>query len=330
MPNENNTDNAGAPIAHNYISYDKALKLIHTFDGNSSMLHGFIDSVDFVFNRFDPGETDIFAFVVKAKLNDIALSHINTLEVSTWPEIKKELLKQFGEVLDIHSLSFEMTKLKQSLTEKPLEFVQRVEKHLLRIQKLIKYSENVSQCCKAVLNEYQSRSALITILSGLKEYLGQKIRIQNPQNILELRNYIVLSENQQFISKQINPILQSNTRFTTTNKTHNFNSNSGFKQEPQQKSPVKVFIKKCTFCGKLGHVEPECFVKQRQQTLRSASKVQIVTEPVEDDDNVVYVDEHELADVDVTDIIDNSFLELTHLQPAPPEIPRNALEKLSL
>ena len=75
------------PNVQNFISYDKAVKLIPCFDGDTSLLHNFIDSVEFVFKRFDPADLEIFQFVVKSKLQGAALNHISTFETNTWKDI---------------------------------------------------------------------------------------------------------------------------------------------------------------------------------------------------------------------------------------------------
>lgn len=288
-----------------YISYDKALRLIHLFDGRTEMLHNFVDAVDFVYDRFDPTDIDTFQFLVKARLEGAALNHICTLEITTWPEIRNELFKKYGETLDIHSLAFEMTKLKQYANEKPLSFVNRVESQLLRIKKLIKYNSSYDKKCKEVLNEYQEKSALIAILSGLKEPAGQRLRIQNPTDISALTNLLIQSENQQFISKQTFP-LTSPPSYQSQPLQNDYIKSSPHSSKATT-PPIKVVIKRCTFCQKLGHEQADCFARKRQESLRSAHKAQIVAETLDD----TAIGESASA-VDITDDnkMTHSFLEM--------------------
>ena len=44
----------------NNISCDRAITLINIFNGSSSKLHHFIDSVDFIHTKFDP--THVFVY----------------------------------------------------------------------------------------------------------------------------------------------------------------------------------------------------------------------------------------------------------------------------
>lgn len=289
----NPEENTGNSVSTSFISYDKALKLIPNYDGKTETLHNFIDSVDFVYNKFDPSEIDIFQFVIRAKLEAHALNHISTLELTTWPKIRDELFKKFGEILDIHSLAFEMTKLRQN-SEKALDFVSRVESHLLRIQKLIKYNSRYSKECREVLIDYQYKSALITILSGLREPLGQKIRIQNPTCITQLRNLLIVNENQQFITKQTFPISLPTNHLRSQNFPTSVKTEPGAGANSESRSPIKLYVKKCNFCGKVGHTESECLAKSRKGSLRNASnRAHVIAETF---------DEHVEVDVDFANL----------------------------
>lgn len=245
------------------LNSDKAIRLINTFDGNRSKLHNFIDSVDFVFLKFDRNEIDIFPFIVKSRLEGPALSFIGSREFYSWDEIKIALLEQYGEILDIHCLNFELCHFKQNLNEKPITFIERVENQLIRIHKVIKYDTKLNVTEKNCLTTFHNKSALLTAVTGLKDPLSQTLRSLKPNSLIEVKQFIIDYENQQFFK-------QTNTQFSKLNIQNSASAKSTGSQPMttrpiQQNPPIKLTIPKCRICNKFGHKAENCFRKLESQ-----------------------------------------------------------------
>lgn len=256
----------------NYINCDKAVKLISLFDGTPSKLHHFIDSVDFIFTKFDPTELLIFPFIVKSRLEGKALDFIGSREFSTWQEIKDALLTQFGENLDLQCLNFELCHFKQRFNEKSIVFIERIEKQLIRINKVIKYDSNLSITDKTCLNNFHNKTGVLTAITGLKEPLCQMLRALNPVSLVQIKQILNDYENQQFFK-------QTNSNFSKLNiKDENKPSDTAGAQRSlhgpsnpistnQTNPPIKLTIPKCTICYKYGHKAEKCFRKNETQNI---------------------------------------------------------------
>lgn len=251
------------------LNSDKAIKLINTFDGTRSKLHNFIDSVDFVLSKFDPNEIDIFPFLVKSRLEGQALEFIGSREFNSWVTIKIALLEQYGEILDIHCLNFELCHFKQNFNEKPIDFIERVENQLIRIHKVIKYDIRLNAVEKKCLTNFHDKSALLTSITGLKDPLSQTLRSLKPNSMSEVKQLIIDYQNQQFFKQtnaqfsKLNISNQNNAPFKATNSY--VESQAGPSQSSQQRTPLKLTIPKCRICNKFGHKAETCYKKSEPQ-----------------------------------------------------------------
>lgn len=211
-------------------------------------------------------ELQIFPFVVKSRLEGKALDFIGSREFSTWTEIKNNLLTQFGKHFDLQCLNFELCHFKQCFNEKPINFMERGERQLIRISKVIKYDPNLVTTEKPCLNNFHNKTAILTSITGLKEPLCQMLRALNPGSLVQIKQILNDYENQQFFK-------QTNSNFSKLNiKDHNkVFDNSGVQRSLPVPSitnqsvnpPIKIKnnYSKCTFCNKYGHKVDTCFRK---------------------------------------------------------------------
>lgn len=261
------TSNSNTQATYKFNS-DKAIKLINTFDGTRSKLHNFIDSVDFVYSKFDQREIEIFPLLVKSRLEGPALEFIGSRDFNSWVTIKIALLEQYGEILDIHCLNFELCHFKQNFNEKPINFIERVENQLIRIYKVIKYDISLNEVEKKCLTNFHDKSAILTSITGLKDPLSQVLRSLKPNSLAEIKQLIIDYQNQQYFK-------QTNTQFSKLNI--NSNSEPHFNTSPQlstdntrsqsclQKTPLKITISKCRVCNKFGHKADTCYNNAKPQ-----------------------------------------------------------------
>lgn len=217
-----------------------AKEIAHTlkpFNGRPEHLEFFINSVDKFYERYYINTTDesLKEFVIASihsKIIDSAGDHILCHpELTTWPLIKIELRRKFGDKVNRHTLSQQLNFLTRNKNESVLEFLDRLKILKNRIALKIN-SEALVQSTKTALIEQTEETAITVLLSNINSELRTILLINKLKDLDDTYTYIL---NYSLIEQQINSRTQTTrNNFTTQTATQNMQkhrpNNSSFNQ----------------------------------------------------------------------------------------------------
>lgn len=249
------TINSAKEIAHT----------LKTFSGKPEHLEYFIQAVDKFYNRYYETTTDeslrefVFASICSKIIDqagDYLLCHP---ELQTWPLIKIELRRVFGDKINRHTLSQQLNFLTRNKNESTLEFVDRLKILKNRINLKIN-SEPLLQATKTALIEQNEQTAVTVLLANVSSELRTILLINNHHELDDTYNTIL---NHSLIEQQLG------TRNQMLRNTNNSQQNVMHKpHQPQQKPQNNAFLPSTNS------------YRPYFQTMPSTSKQQFPSQPI--------------------------------------------------
>lgn len=223
--------------------------IIPEFEGDQISLGTFINSCD-VANTMATGDQKILLVIhIKNKLKGRAAQLINSRNPSTYQEIKQLLNLHFGDSRDLSSLIQDLQRLRQLSNESPLTFYNRLQVLNAKMHSCVQKTANLTAAQKAAQCTLIDTMSLNTLLTGLEPRLGQIIRANNPDNLLDAHNRIRRELQLSYFETQktIRPPVQK-------------------PPQPIRRPPIQnPQFPKCYSCGRLGHISSECRAQQAQR-----------------------------------------------------------------
>lgn len=144
-----------------------ALKVIPEFDGSSAELHKFLTACDFI---YEPLTTDndqkTFLKLVTTKLSKQAYDFIKYKELTTWPDLKTDLVDFFSESQSLEALQVELVQMFQKKDENVKSFSNRVESTLSKLNDACIAREGVASA--TAIQNINKTTALKAFEDGLK------------------------------------------------------------------------------------------------------------------------------------------------------------------
>lgn len=221
---------------------------IPPFDGNSLVLHSYIESVRSTFLNF-PDDThhvthNLILQAVKNKLKGRAQTLIaSRTDLITWEGIETLLKSTFGDQRDLQYLTHQLTTMRPNKNERPYDFGLRLQQ--LRAVILTKINDDYpdKQIRDLQIDNYNN-IAKTTFITKLPINVQTIVRIKNPESLEDALNYVLEEEEfQNFAKLQAStsgisqltpkPTLQ-NTAFHRNTHNPNFNRNFNFTQNSHQ------------------------------------------------------------------------------------------------
>ena len=139
---------------------ERAMMCIPDFHGESKDLERFLHQIDFFAKRIPEGESEEELIqVVMFKLKGNAASLFNRIVDESWDSVKTNLIKQFGEKVNVEAIFQQVETLQQEFNEPFTTYKERVLK--LKKQIMNNYAKNAE-------DSYAIKSLKIHFLAGLK------------------------------------------------------------------------------------------------------------------------------------------------------------------
>lgn len=161
------------------------LNMVPEFNGETELLPRFIEISEKLVRKFY-NSVDVTDFQneylmssLLAKIKGTAALNISSCAVRTWDDLKTALLNAYSDKRDVYTLTIEMADMKQSNTESPFEFYNRVQQ-FLNLQISYVASHIVDQNERAVIAQFCRNLSLRVLLRGLKDPIGPLMRTKNP------------------------------------------------------------------------------------------------------------------------------------------------------
>lgn len=266
----------------------EAREAIPKFNGKNNFTQ-FLSICEDLFNDLADGESDAgLVRIIKQKLNNEAFTLCRNC--TTYSEISKTLARKYGEDTPLSVLIKEMVNLRQKNFEDAKSYGDRAvllqEKLNLISEELLKRS--TIECKNIQPVEYIYSKVLL-------EYFINGIQATDVKNIVKANNFSDLAKAAEYtvsleanyksnqITSKFNGNQMPNNRNGFNGNNYNRNNynqrNQNFSRptikkepfnnnRPQVKTePVGNMRAKpiCNFCGKTGHIERDCFHRQRSQ-----------------------------------------------------------------
>ena len=225
------------------------LDTVPLFDGNSLVLHSYIESVRSTFQNF-PDDShrvthNLILQAVKNKLRGRAQTLIaSRTDLTTWDGIQSLLKLTFGDQRDLQYLTHQLTTMRPNKNERPYDFGLRLQQ--LRAVIITKINDDFpdKQIRDLQIHNYNN-IAKTTFITKLPINVQTIVRIKNPNSLEDALNYVLEEEEFQNFAKlqqtstsgisqpTPRPTLQ-NTALYRNNHNPNFNRNFNFAQSSNQ------------------------------------------------------------------------------------------------
>lgn len=217
------------------LNVDFALRLIPDFNGDRKDFHKFVSCCDVANSDLSQAaDSQLLVNIIKSKLSGSAYNVVKHKTFTTWDELKAALQEQFLETRSIAQLQSELIKTKQNQGESVRSFANRVEQLLNDLNDACIATEGREAA--TTINNLNSKTAFKTFVEGLNYSL---------KLIIKASRFTKLSDAIEAAVEEERNLFENSYQ----NKTFNKNKNKTFK--------------KCNFCKRNGHLENECFIKNR-------------------------------------------------------------------
>lgn len=231
------------------LNVDFALKLIPDFNGDRKDFHKFASCCDIVNTDLSQAaDKQLLVSIIKSKLSGPAYNVVKHKTLADWDELKVSLQEQFLETRSIAQLQSELIRAKQQTGELVRSFANKIEQLLNDLNDACITSEGAA--ASATINNLNSKTAFKSFVEGLNPPLKLIIKASRFAKLSDAIEAAVEEER---------------------------NLNENFNQHKNKNKPFK----RCNFCKRNGHVENECFIKNRpssSQQLPTFPKREIKTE----------------------------------------------------
>ncbi|KAJ8977409.1 hypothetical protein NQ317_003190 [Molorchus minor] len=209
------------------------LDTVPIFDGNSLVLHSYIDSVRNTFTNFpdDPHHVthNLILQAVKNKLKSRAQNLIaSRTDLTTWIEIERLLKLTFGNQRDLQYLTHQLTSIRPNRNERPYDFGLKLAAIIAKIN-----DDFPDIGLRNLQIQNYNDIAKTMFITNLPINVQPIIRMRNPNSLEDALNLVLEEEEFQNFVKlhQKRPVLAANNVSNTNNAIKPFKS---FNQQNQQ------------------------------------------------------------------------------------------------
>ncbi|KAJ8972835.1 hypothetical protein NQ317_001095 [Molorchus minor] len=226
------------------------LDTVPIFDGNSLVLHSYIDSVRNTFTNFpdDPHHVthNLILQAVKNKLKNRAQNLIaSRTDLTTWIEIERLLKLTFGDQRDLQYLTHQLTSIRPNRNERPYDFGLKLQE--LRAAIIAKINDDFPDIGLRNLQiQNYNDIAKTMFITNLPINVQTIIRMRNPNSLEDALNLVLEEEEFQNFAKlhQNRPVLASNN-VSNSNNNNAMKPFKSFNQQNQQ--PFRNFSQQNNF-----------------------------------------------------------------------------------
>lgn len=222
------------PLEEN-INFGVLTKFIKPFDGDKNKLTSFLRNCESALSLASIAQKDILFKYILSQFEGKAESTCALKIFENWSELKSFLKTTFGETKHRDHLFLDLQQCKQKYNESVSQYSLRLETCLTRLQTDITHSTRDPSELKGRIANTEDL-ALHTFLLGLPSHISTILRCRNPSNLNEAVNLAIQEE-----------------------KLHNYALQT---QTANQLRP------KCKICGKTGHLDRNCFNRERPISFR--------------------------------------------------------------
>ena len=162
----------------------EAIQCIPDFNGSKDELDAFIYQIEhFVVLIPEGANHDELIYVVLLKLKGKAAAAIRRIKAATWPEVKANLMKEFGDLTPVEAVLEKIETLRQG----PNESFHKYKIRVLGLKSdLQSYNDNDGQNCKAM-----DKNLRLHCIGGLRNrQLVQMAQGQREKSLEELMDYL--------------------------------------------------------------------------------------------------------------------------------------------
>lgn len=195
----------------------KNLSIIPDYEGNPNELYNFIHVTTLLLNHFwnhadiDCFQNHIITQGIQSKLKGKAKEVTSIYGCTDWPSIKDTLIQNFADQRNENSLTRDLVNLRQSISESPQRFYQKIMGLLNTISNYIEL-HNDNAAIKQSKKTFFQQQALTTFLAGLREPLGSTIRAMRPTDLTAAMQFIQEEDNIRYLQKNLGLPQQPNMR----------------------------------------------------------------------------------------------------------------------
>ena len=278
------TDNRSDQSAIRYFPTDLALKMIPEFSGNKSELHRFISCCNTVESMCpNPQYASLFLDIIKTKLTNLAYDVVKYKRFDNWEELKLTLQEQFLERRTIAQLQSELINSTQSPTESVQRFANRVGRLTVDLNDACIASEGIA--ASVTIQNLNGKLSLRTFVEGLRS--PYKLVIKASRFTTFAQAVAAACEEERNNSKPLssnhksNPVPRSQPKCFTCGRVGHvqsqcYSTGPSLPRYPKikQEANVNSVSVECRYCHKLGHRLEECRKrKYNNERLRNTSNL---------------------------------------------------------
>lgn len=214
------------------IKFEVLMRFIKTFNGDRDRLSPFIKNCENAMNMANEHQKPILFQYILSQLEGKAEIACSIKIFDVWHDLKTFLRFTFGESKHREHLLLDLQKCKFKPLETITQYSIRIETCLTRLQTDIANSTTDQSELKGRLASTEDL-ALQTFLLGLPPTISIVVRCRNPRNLNDAIEIATQEE-------KLQNFMQSSASKTTESRTL-----------------------KCRICGKIGHVDRNCFSNRR-------------------------------------------------------------------
>lgn len=214
---------------------ENAIKLIPSFEGDSTKLQHFIACCDSVNKVVTDKDIPNFIHLLQSKINDIAFEQtFKYNEYTTWDELKKDLINEFSELYSSEHLQLELINIYQKRDECVKDYARRIQEILSKLNEACIRAEG-NDAAK-VIKSINSKTALRAFQEGLHDNIKLIIKACRFENFKDAVTKACEEELAYKLHKQ-------KTNFLT---------------------PSRQQVK-CQLCFKMGHTASSCYLRNPRE-----------------------------------------------------------------
>lgn len=229
LPNSNSANETMALTSTQYVDIIPKVT-------ESSNLEQFISIVDALHSEVTEAATPIFLMIVKSKILGKAFNAIKGKTISTWADIKRELVAGLEDKLDPAMASNQLVQIRQKKDESLRDYVGRIKEALADLNK-VSMRSNANTAVQQHVLLLNDAAAKSTFEGGI----GNR----------HLKTIVVAAQKTSFVESYSFAINQEKTNFPELKYEP---ESKGKKDNKTQKKDVTCFK-----CKKRGHLAPDCY-----------------------------------------------------------------------
>ncbi|KAJ8973631.1 hypothetical protein NQ317_011959 [Molorchus minor] len=213
------------------------LDTVPIFDGNSLVLHSYIDSVRNTFTNFPDDPHHLLKNKLKNRAQNLIASRT---DLTTWIEIERLLKLTFGDQRDLQYLTHQLTSIRPNRNERPYDFGLKLQE--LRAAIIAKINDDFPDIGLRNLQiQNYNDIAKTMFITNLPINVQTIIRMRNPNSLEDALNLVLEEEEFQKFRKNYTknrPVLAPNNQpFRNFSQQNNFRNYSQPQFDQQYSKP---------------------------------------------------------------------------------------------